>query len=265
MSWIESHQELGRHPKTRRAAKLLSTSRPAVIGHLQYLWWWALDFAQDGDLSGFDAEEITEAALWDGDPGVFYQSMQEAGFIDSDGKLHDWNDYAGRLIDKREQAKDRVRNWRAKRTNSVQSDVTQQQDNVTHNVQECYATTVQDSTVQDNTEPKEEGKNAQARAAKPRFTPPTAHEVADYFRLKNYALLEGKKFFNFYQSKGWRVGKNEMKDWHAAAAGWITRNGLSPPEANGSELQEKSGGISFAEYKRKFEEERREIEARDTE
>jgi hypothetical protein len=35
---------------------------------------------------------------------------------------------------------------------------------------------------------------------------------------------EGEKFFNFYESKGWMIGRNKMKDWYAAARNWIKRN-----------------------------------------
>ena len=35
---------------------------------------------------------------------------------------------------------------------------------------------------------------------------------------------EGEKFFNFYTSKGWLVGKSKMKNWEAAARNWIKRN-----------------------------------------
>ena len=101
MSWIESHQELGRHPKTRRMAKQLGVSLPAVVGHLHYLWWWAMDFAQDGDVTGFDNDEVAEAALWDGNSVEFFQALASSGFIDviheegQDEKciLHDWGQY----------------------------------------------------------------------------------------------------------------------------------------------------------------------------
>jgi hypothetical protein len=32
---------------------------------------------------------------------------------------------------------------------------------------------------------------------------------------------ESQKFFDFYQSKGWVVGKAPMKDWKAAARRWM--------------------------------------------
>lgn len=99
MAWIESHQELWRHPKTKKLARLLGVSVPTVVGHLHGIWYWALDFAQDGDLHQYDPEEIADAALWEGDPGQFIEALVAAGYLDQtdDGlSLHDWYDYAGR-------------------------------------------------------------------------------------------------------------------------------------------------------------------------
>jgi len=57
----------------------------------------------------------------------------------------------------------------------------------------------------------------------PPFKKPTQAEVQDYFNYKGRGeLAEG--FFNFYESKGWMVGKSKMKDWKRAAARWINSN-----------------------------------------
>lgn len=66
-------------------------------------------------------------------------------------------------------------------------------------------------------------------AKKPaKFVPPTVEEVAAYIREKHYQVDAGR-FVNFYESKGWYVGKNKMKNWRAAVASWQTnekeRNG----------------------------------------
>jgi len=37
------------------------------------------------------------------------------------------------------------------------------------------------------------------------------------------AKKESEKMFNFYESKGWLVGKAKMKNWKAAASNWIAR------------------------------------------
>ena len=45
------------------------------------------------------------------------------------------------------------------------------------------------------------------------------------FDIKNYCLerknnVDPEAFFDFYESKGWMVGKNKMKDWKAAVRNW---------------------------------------------
>lgn len=115
MAWIESHQSLGRHPKLKRLAKLLDVSLPTAVGHLHYLWWWALDFAESGDLSNFTPEELAAEALWEGDPQRFVGSLREAGFLDANGQLHDWDEYTGRLVDKRQTNRERQRAYRERK------------------------------------------------------------------------------------------------------------------------------------------------------
>lgn len=114
MAWIESHQELARHPKTKRFARSLGVSLPAAVGHLHFFWWWAMDYAQDGDLSKYDHADIADASGWEGDPEKLYSALLDARFIDQDDTIHDWLDYAGRLVEKREKNRDRKRKSRAK-------------------------------------------------------------------------------------------------------------------------------------------------------
>lgn len=52
-----------------------------------------------------------------------------------------------------------------------------------------------------------------------RFTKPTVQEVDDYIKEKGYNFSAGA-FVDFYESKGWVVGKSPMKDWKAACRTW---------------------------------------------
>tara|TARA_R110002073_G_scaffold17422_5_gene65488 strand:+ start:1341 stop:1991 length:651 start_codon:yes stop_codon:yes gene_type:complete len=45
--------------------------------------------------------------------------------------------------------------------------------------------------------------------------------VEDYFRLKNFDLSEAINFYEYYESNGWKVGRNAMKKWKLAANRWI--------------------------------------------
>ena len=66
------------------------------------------------------------------------------------------------------------------------------------------------------------------------FSAPSLLEVQQLFieKLGNSknATLEAELFYNFYGSKNWHVGKNKMKNYKLAIAGWITRKKI---EANG--------------------------------
>jgi hypothetical protein len=56
-----------------------------------------------------------------------------------------------------------------------------------------------------------------------RFTAPTPQEVTAYAESIEFAL-DGHQFVDFYQARGWLIGKTPMKDWHAAVRTWKTRD-----------------------------------------
>ena len=64
-------------------------------------------------------------------------------------------------------------------------------------------------------------------SSKGRFTPPTLSEVEEYIQEKNYHI-DAEQFIDFYQSKGWKVGSNPMKDWKAAVRTWERRHKDNP-------------------------------------
>ncbi len=51
------------------------------------------------------------------------------------------------------------------------------------------------------------------------FIPPTIEEVKAYCIEKSYEV-DAERFVNFYEAKGWMIGKNKMKDWKAAVRCW---------------------------------------------
>jgi predicted phage replisome organizer len=51
------------------------------------------------------------------------------------------------------------------------------------------------------------------------FKPPTLEEVKSYCTERNNKV-DANKWYNFYESKGWMIGKNKMKDWKAAVRTW---------------------------------------------
>ena len=61
----------------------------------------------------------------------------------------------------------------------------------------------------------ENTKYENARGDKKRFTPPTLAEVQSYV-AERHSPVDPQGFIDFYEAKGWMVGKTPMKDWKAA-------------------------------------------------
>lgn len=68
-----------------------------------------------------------------------------------------------------------------------------------------------------------------------RFVPPLIEEIKAYC-LERKNKIDPESFFDFYQSKGWKIGSNPMKDWKAAVRTWEKRDnhygGASSPRRN---------------------------------
>lgn len=77
------------------------------------------------------------------------------------------------------------------------------------------------------------GKRESTREKRQRFTPPTRSQVKDYCLERNNRV-DPDRFYDYYESNGWRVGKNAMKDWKAAVRTWETNNKDSPPQRSGT-------------------------------
>ncbi len=97
MAWIASSQGLGTDPRVWRLARRLGVSRAQVLGHLHLLWWWCLEHAPLGDVSGLEAEDLAEAAEWGGDAGRFAEVLVECGWLEG-GKVAGWQERAGALM-----------------------------------------------------------------------------------------------------------------------------------------------------------------------
>lgn len=71
----------------------------------------------------------------------------------------------------------------------------------------------EDSIVKDS-----KGESVRGEKAK-RFIPPSVEEVEQYC-IERSNNIDAQSFIDFYESKGWMIGKNKMKDWKAAVRTW---------------------------------------------
>lgn len=71
---------------------------------------------------------------------------------------------------------------------------------------------------------------------KKKFQPPSIDEVREYISQQGYSI-DAEKFVDYYESKGWVVGKSPMKDWKAAVRNWSrTQRQEVTAKANGFDL-----------------------------
>ena len=111
MAWIELHQELREHKKMFACAELLNLSKIQMVGTLVCLWLWALDNAQDGSLAGISEKTIARVCEYpEKKAAKLVSALNETGWLDKTGDtlvIHDWYDYAGKLMERRIKDKER--------------------------------------------------------------------------------------------------------------------------------------------------------------
>jgi hypothetical protein len=86
--------------------------------------------------------------------------------------------------------------------------------------------------------------------------PPTLEMVQERIK-ETSSSVDPEAFFDFYQSKGWVVGKSKMKDWHAAIRTWERNRSAHKPDTGGlsgdffpDEEQMKKLNVEIAKYAR---------------
>lgn len=100
-------------------------------------------------------------------------------------------------------------------------------DNENGNEKEDILPTGNTKVITDNISSKEK---KQKKEKSEKFVPPTVEQVQAYISEKGYNV-DAQYFVDYYQSKGWVVGKSPMKDWKAAVRLWNSKNlknGLNP-------------------------------------
>jgi hypothetical protein len=232
MAWIELHQAARDHRKVVQVADDLDMIEAHVLGHLTFLWLWSLDNAPDGVLP-LKFRVIARAAQWQGEPAIFVRSLIENGLIDeSHGtlRIHDWDDYAGKLIEKRQSNARRNRELRARAHT----------DNITSASRDTHVTphsTVQYRTQQNPTKtPSSEGVRApEAKPKTPTKSKTTTRScplpdewqpgkgvmrVAQELHLDESVMrAELDKFASHFRANG-----KAMADWDQAAMNWLRRS-----------------------------------------
>ena len=83
-----------------------------------------------------------------------------------------------------------------------------------------------------------------------KFIKPTVEEIAAYCKEKKYNV-NAQQFFSYYESNGWKIGRNAMKSWQAAVQNWNTREKANN-KAAGTMWENNSTDADTAGYENLF-------------
>lgn len=90
------------------------------------------------------------------------------------------------------------------------------------NFKEGYLKKLKDNNTSNNITSINKEKDNNKLLSKKNFKKPTLEEVKDYCIERNNNV-DAQMFIDYYESVGWKVGKNSMKDWKACVRTWEKR------------------------------------------
>lgn len=182
----------------RKTAKLRTVLGDDALWIMPKLWSYASEHQPDGDFSKYDSAEI---AMLIGCPKYatsILQAMLDACFMDKDQCLHDWDEHNGYHAAFAERAKiaadarwDKTRKERIRKETSIASSMLVASDTHKHSA----------------------------------FIKPTLEEIKTYCMEKSYTF-DPEGFLAYYESNGWKVGKNPMKCWKSACVTFQKNQGV---------------------------------------
>lgn len=115
--WIRVHANLRRRPVVLRAAEALGVKPHMAMGLLVEFWGSVSQHVVDGMIGNRTDTELEQWAGWAGKRGLFAAFIRDQ-HADEEGRVNEWDNYAGALETRREKDRERQRLARDKRRTS---------------------------------------------------------------------------------------------------------------------------------------------------
>jgi len=198
------------HWKTRLLMRLLETdSAPNYVIRL----WSHCQTRKTNIFPEWSPAILSSVCRWPGDADVFWSAMLQTFCRVEDGYLiaHQWDEVNASLIAAWSNGGKGGRPKKPTGNPRVNPESNPVNPRLTHGV-----------TDREDREDKTE----KIQADKPptsRFQKPTLDQLNTEAALIGLSAIEAEKFLNYYESNGWKVGKNPMKSWRAALRNWWSR------------------------------------------
>jgi len=184
------------------------------------IWSYAAENQPDGIFDGYSAEELAVAIGYAGDAKEMLQALLDACFMDSEPlAIHNWAEHNGFHAEFADRAK-KAAEARWAKDKERRADVLRKKEAKKEDM-------IRDEMRRDETSIASSNACGMLVACDPSSIPPSLESVKAEFTAKGMPG-EAEKFMAFYDSKGWMVGKNKMKSWKGAVAGWVFKAKDSP-------------------------------------
>lgn len=218
--WLKLHKDFFQRKEIKRLRKIAGGDTYTII----YLKMLLRSIMSDGKLyfDGLEDDFASELALdldeKEENVQITIQYLLKSGLLemcsDEEYYLPDTKDSTGCET----AAASRMRRCRAKKEQLERNNVTQM-------LQSGYGEIEKEKEKEINKEI--DNKCASTKQKRKRFEKPTLSQITQYC-LKRNNNVNAEQFYDYYESNGWKVGKNAMKDWEACVRTW-ERNGYDKP------------------------------------
>lgn len=109
--WIRVHANLHSKPVVFRAMTALGVLRAEAVGLLVSFWGQASQHAPNGQVGDYPDAQLEAWAGWERKRGRFAEFIRSV-HLDAEGRVNEWDEYAGALEEQRRQARERMRTVR---------------------------------------------------------------------------------------------------------------------------------------------------------
>lgn len=220
--WLKLHKDFFQRKEIKRLRKIAGGDTYTII----YLKMLLRSIMSDGKLyfDGLEDDFASELALdldeKEENVQITIQYLLKSGLLemcsDEEYYLPDTKDSTGCET----AAASRMRRCRAKKNKL-------ERNNVTPMLQSGYREKEKELEKDIEIEKEIDSSAKSTTTKRKRFEKPTLSQITQYCLERNNCV-NAEQFYDYYESNGWKVGKNAMKDWKACVRTW-ERNGYDKP------------------------------------
>lgn len=204
------------HPKTTKLIALLGLGAECLP---LKIWSYCAKYSPEKGLITSNPKELAIICGWNGDASSMLAALLDSCCIDATSdptvfKVHDWEEHQGHIWALKLRGKaNALKRWNnninikaEKHTSSIAS---------SNAISNAPYLTLPNLTNKDIINKK--------------FEKPTIEEIRAYCKEKGFDI-NAPMFWNYYETRGWMIGKNKIKSWKACIKTWALRQKQEQPE-----------------------------------